>query len=185
MGLLCLCFFGLNSFGQDTPKDYVFRNFVTRSIIQNSQVGNLSSDSLASLPIGIRKENCRYKLILIAIDSAEFYARRRFTLMPIWQWTFPGCDERIAFAAKHIKFNPKGVLGGEQAKLALVSEHRIGMGPNTTLYLPKDGSNYVEWDCNGFKSVNLHGAFIFNKEKLIPAIEGDTAVAADFSGSCN
>jgi hypothetical protein len=169
-------FLGFNSIAQDTAdKDYVFE-ICDKVNNPDSQVGNFSADSLASLPIGIRKEIAGTTYI-IAIDSAEFTPTGAY-FNAYMAMEFPGCDERIAFAAKHIKFNPKGVLGGEQAKLALVSEHRIAMGPNSTLYLPKDGSNYVEWDCNGFKAVNLHGAFLFNKEKLIPV--NDTVVAADF-----
>lgn len=166
-----------NVFSQDTPKDYVFE-ICDKVKDPNSQVGNLDVDSMACLPIGIRKEIAG-TTYLIAIDSAEFTPEGAYfnAYMAI---DFPGAEERIAFAAKHIKFNPKGVMGGDQAKLALVSEHRISMGPNNTLYLPKDGSNYVEWDCNGFKSVSLHGAFLFNKEKMIPVNPSDSVVAADF-----
>ncbi|MFK8046064.1 MAG: hypothetical protein AB8B72_11260 [Crocinitomicaceae bacterium] len=167
-----------HSFGQDSPdKNYVF-SVCDKVANQNSQVGNLNPDSLSSLPIGIRKEIAGTTYI-IAIDSAEFTPQGAFfnAYMAV---DFPGCEERIAFAAKHIKFNPKGVLGGEQAKLALVSDHRIKMGPNSNLYLPDDGSNFVEWDCNGFTAVNLHGSFLFNKEKLKPVNPADTVVAAEF-----
>jgi len=174
--VLFLCF-QITANAQDTSPSYVYE-ICDKVNNPNSQVGNLSEDSLASLPIGIRKEIAGTTYI-IAIDSAEFTPEGAY-FNAYMAMDFPGCDERIAFAAKHIKFNPKGVLGGEQAKLALVSEHRIGMGPNTTLYLPKDGSNYVEWDCNGFKAVNLHGSFLFNGEKLQPVSDADTVVAADF-----
>ena len=150
----------------------------------NKQVGNLNPDSVPSLPIGLMKEINGTKYI-IAIDSAEFTPEGAY-FNAYMALEFPGADRRIAFAAKHIKFNPKGVVGGELAKLQLVSEHYISLGPNTELHLSPDGTNYIEWDCNGFKSVNLHGDFRFSDGILIPdSSTTDTIVKADFQVHVN
>ncbi|MGV6860476.1 MAG: hypothetical protein ACWA41_01825 [Putridiphycobacter sp.] len=165
--------------GQDNERDYVLG---ICDLVENSDflTDNLSIDSTASLPIGIVKIIGGTKYI-IAIDSAEFTPTGAY-FNAYMALDFPGSDERIAFAAKHIKFNPKGVIGGEQAKLALVSEHYINLGPKNKLHLPSDGSNYIEWDCNGFKAVNLHGDFILDTAKLVPItpVGGDSTVRADF-----
>ncbi len=117
---------------------------------------------------------------IVAIDSAYFLPDGAYfnAYMAV---DFPGADKKIAFAAKDIRFNPKGVMGGEQASLQLASEHFLNIGPNIKLHLPSDGSNFVKWGCNGFESVNLHGAFIFSKGILEPTEgSGDTAVTAEF-----
>ncbi len=164
---------------QDTDKEYVF-NVCDAVNRPDMQTYNLDVDSSASLPIGIVKEIGGVKYI-IAIDSAEFLPNGAY-FNAYMALEFPGAQERIAFAANHIKFNPLGVTGGEQAKLMLVSEHNIKLGPKNVLHLPADGSNYIEWDCNGYKSVNLHGDFVLDSAKLIALspTNGDSTVKADF-----
>lgn len=97
----------------------------------SKQVGNINPDSLPSLPIGLVKEINGTKYI-IAIDSAEFTPQGAY-FNAYMALEFPGAEHPIAFAAKHIKFNPKGVVGGELAKLQLVSEHTLSLGPNSEL----------------------------------------------------
>ncbi|MFZ5553119.1 MAG: hypothetical protein ACOZCO_08400 [Bacteroidota bacterium] len=130
-----------------------------------------SSDSAQHLPFGIIKEmgSTRY---IIAVDSAEFRSSGAWfnAYMAV---DFPGTTKKIAFAAKHIKFNPKGVTGGNQSRLMLVSDHSIKISSNITLQLKADGRNFVEWDCNGFRSVNLKGYFEFSETILIPESENN------------
>jgi hypothetical protein len=142
------------------------------------QVGGFDPNTAPALPLGIVKEINGTKYI-ICVDSAYFLEDGAYfsAYMAI---EFPQANKPIAFAAKNIKFNPNGVKGGEQAKLMLVSEHLIDMGPKTQLKLFGDGSNYVNWGCNGFESVNLHGAFLFSGDLLRPANPSDTVVTAEF-----
>lgn len=143
------------------------------------QVGNYNGDSIPNLPIGLTKEISGTKYI-IAIDSAYFLPGGAY-FSAYMALDFPGADKKLAFAIKDVRFNPKGVVGGEQAKLVLVSDHIIRIGPNIKMHLPSDGSNFVRWGCNGFESVNLKGQFIFSKGLLEPIEEtGDTAVYASF-----
>lgn len=144
----------------------------------DKQIGNFDPSTTPSLPIGLVTEISGTNYI-IAIDSAYFLNNAAYfsAYMAI---DFPGADKKIAFAAKDIQFNPEGIVGGDLAKLMLVSDHLIEMGPNTRLQLKGDGSNYVNWNCNGFQSVNLHGTFLFSGNLLQPANE-DTCVNAEFS----
>lgn len=133
---------------------------------ENRIVGNYGPDSLTSLPVGIQREigNVRYT---IAIDSMVFLpdGARLNAYMAL---QFPGSGQKLCFSARRIAFNPKGVIGGAQARLILVSSHTIDLGPDLKLRLPADGSNFVDWNCNGFEGVQLKGEFLFSKEKLIP-----------------
>ena len=143
------------------------------------QVGGVDPNNMPSLPIGIVKPVGGGKVI-ICIDSAYFLKDGAY-FSAYMALDFPNAEKKIAFAAKNIRFNPEGVQGGDLAKLQLVSRHDIELGPNTVLHLPDDGSNYVNWGCNGFESVNLSGRFIFSKKIMQPVNENDTAAYAQFS----
>lgn len=146
-------------------------------------IEELSPDSVASLPIGMIKKigDVRY---IIAIDSVKFKSNGAY-FSAYAAIDFPGTTKKIAFEAINIKFNPKGVVGGNQARLMLVSEHTIKISNTVSLKLLPDGNNFVEWDCNGFKAISLKGQFIFNKGKLLPdtteqGFENTKAVTATF-----
>ncbi|MCH2235970.1 MAG: hypothetical protein MK078_17145 [Crocinitomicaceae bacterium] len=141
-------------------------------------VGNLNIDSSAALPLGLSESVGGFDYI-IAIDSAYFLPDGAY-FSAYMALKFPGAKQKIAFAAKDIKFNPQGVLGGEQARLMLTSDMYIDLGPNITMQLPADGSNFVRWGCNGYESCNLKGNFIFSKKILEPASSADTSVQASF-----
>lgn len=172
-------------YGQ-SEEDIVGRIYALHDEVSDpsKQVGNLNPDSIPSLPIGLMKEINGTKYI-IAIDSAEFTPQGAY-FNAYMALEFPGADHPLAFAAKHIKFNPEGVVGGDLAKLQLVSEHVLSLGPNSELYLPPNGNNYIEWDCNGFKSVSLDGDFRFSDGILIPdSSSNDTIVTASFEVQVN
>jgi len=73
-------------------------------------------------------------------------------------------------------------MPGPNTKLLLVSEHRISLGPKVAMILKPDGYNYVEWDCNGFQSVNLKGYFEFDPGMIYPdpAFSAESVVRASF-----
>jgi len=135
---------------------------------ENKLFDVLDADALNHLPIGLVREygSTRY---IIAIDSAVFKPNGAYfnAYMAI---EFPNSNKKIAFAAKNIKFNPSGVIGGEQSKLVLVSAHSFKISPHLKLNLIPDGGNYIEWNCEGFQSVNLRGQFEFSGDRMIPLV---------------
>lgn len=134
----------------------------------NNYVGALTIDSSASLPIGIYKQIGQATYI-IAVDSARFLPAGA-SCSAYMAIALPGMADSIAFAAKNIGINPKGVLSGNvgSSRLLLVSNHRIKLSPKITMVLKNDGHNYVEWNCNGFQAINLKGYFEFSGTMLEP-----------------
>lgn len=132
----------------------------------NNFLDQLSPDSNVALPFGIIKQmgSVRY---IIAIDSCKFRPNGAY-FNAYAAIDFPGTTKKIAFEAMNIKFNPKGVVGGNQARLMLVSEHTIKINNTVSLRLVPDGNNWVEWDCGGFKAISLKGEFVFAGGKLKP-----------------
>ena len=147
---------------------------------KNNFIDQLNPDSNISLPFGIMKQigATRYT---IAVDSIRFLSQGAY-FSAFAAIDFPGTLKKLAFRGSNIKFNPKGVVGGEQAKLYLASDHLISINPTVSLKLLGNGQNWVEWDCNGFKAINLVGNFIFKKGKLLPdpSQTTDSIVTASF-----
>jgi len=147
---------------------------------KNNFIDQLNPDSNISLPFGIMKQigGVRYT---IAIDSLKFLSNGAY-FSAYAALDMPGTLKKLTFRGSNIKFNPKGVIGGEQAKLYLVSDHLISINPTVSLKLLGNGQNWVEWDCNGFKAINLVGNFIFKKGKLLPdpSQTTDSVVTASF-----
>lgn len=178
--LLFILFFCATEFcfAQELSYDEVIE--VTNKVKQEEKfIGVLSETQLHTLPIGIIKQIGETKYI-IAIDSAYFTPQGAFfnAYMAI---EFPGTDKKIAFAAKRIKFNPSGVIGGNQSRLMLVSDHRFAIGNHCDLHLSPNGNNFIEWNCNGFSGIHLSGEFIFSSQFLINAQDQNLPVTATFS----
>ncbi len=162
-----LQFFALDLYCQNSQDLYGETMATVAKVEQTNNIaGNFNPDSASKLPFGIIKEIgiTRY---VIAIDSAMF-ANGKSNFNAFMALEFPGSPDRIAFAAKKVAFNPKGVIPGNNTRLVLVSEQVIRMGPHMNLVLPENGGSYVEWDCNGFKGVKLTGYFEFSNGLLIP-----------------
>jgi hypothetical protein len=141
------------------------------------QVGNISPDSPPSLPIGIVK-SIGGTIYCVVIDSAVFENDEAY-FSAYMSIDFPGSSKKLAFSASHINFNPSGVLLGNGVKLKLVSDQLIPLGPKLDIFLKGDGSNYIEFDCNGYKQVHFNGEFRFKGGMLSPTTPGDTIVTAN------
>lgn len=147
---------------------------------KNKTTNNLTEEQLADLPIGIARQigNAVY---VIAIDSAYWDGRGWF-FSAYASIRIPGTDRQIAFRARNVGFNKNGLASLSVTQLALVTDQYIDMGDGLTLHIPADGRNFVEFDCQGFKSVNLKGNFLFPKDLIIPDASRTPAqiVAASF-----
>lgn len=164
--LLGLSISAQNTPPQDNPlADEVF-SICDKVQSEGRIASSIPDNDNASLPIGIAKTIAGTQYI-IAIDSAHFFPNKALcnAFMAI---DLPGTMDRIAFAAKNIAINPKGVMSSANTRLMLVSEHHITISPKVMLILKNDGNNYIEWDCNGFQTVNLKGYFEFSNTILLP-----------------
>lgn len=145
---------------------------------ENRLVGEFKESDMASLPIGIIRE-INGKNYIIAIDKARFTPKGAF--FDIYcQIALPGTDEDMSFAAVNVAFTPGGIAAAAGTRLELVSTHTITINSKVDLILPGDRGNYIEWDCSGFKSVNLKGHFRFEKGWLEPMDAKDSIVTATF-----
>ena len=160
--LICIAQSGTNSSNDSIPTDSSGVSALYNRIISldeeirnnpGAQANNFNPQDSATLPIGIVKE-IGNTIYIICIDSARFTPQGAFFSVYM-AMDFPGADRKIAFAAKNIQFNPKGVLLGNGARLQLVSQQVVALGPKTDLIFKDDGQNFIEWDCNGYKQAGL------------------------------
>lgn len=164
---LSLYTIGFSQNPQEFHPDYK-RSLEVLEEIEKEQrfVSSFSPEMETILPVGIEKEISGLRYV-IGIDSMVFEPDGAyFNAFMVLQ--IPRSTKPLAFAARHIRFNPKGVISGNQARLALVSQHVIKLSGAFDLELPANGKNFVEWDCNGFKSVSLNGLFNFSRDLIIP-----------------
>lgn len=132
----------------------------------------LSPNDLTGLPIGIVKEVGVTKYI-ICVNNAVFKPEAAY-FDAFMALEFPGTDTKLAFAAKNIGFNPQGIGTSDNSRLELVSTNTISIGPKVNLVLNGNGTSYVNWDCNGFRSVHLKGYFDFDPSLIVPDPEYST-----------
>jgi hypothetical protein len=96
----------------------------------DKQTTNFSPTDHASLPIGICKKIGDI-IYVICIDSARFTPQgATFDVYMAMDW--PGAYGKLAFAAKGVSFNPKGVMpggNGNPITLKLLGDQRIKLGP--------------------------------------------------------
>jgi hypothetical protein len=142
----------------------------------------LKENDLSSLPLGIAPQGCNGTTIIV-IDSAYWIEKNGWFYSAYASVVIPGTSKPIAFAAKNIGFNGGVLSGSSKMKLVLVSPQYIKVNENVTLELPADGHNYIEFDCDGFKAINLKGNFIFSDGLLKPdtdIAQGVKTVTASF-----
>jgi hypothetical protein len=144
-------------------------------------VNTLTENDFSKLPIGIARE-VGGATIVIAIDSAEWTVNGWF-FNAYASITFPGTTNPVAFYARNIAFNKTGYAGTNQIRLVLAATQRFAVNDKLDINLPADGHNYIEFNCDGFKAINLKGEFIFSDGFLVPderAASNATEVTATF-----
>ncbi|MCF6352183.1 MAG: hypothetical protein L3J06_04140 [Cyclobacteriaceae bacterium] len=160
---------------QDTSNFANYINNISKKVIEtNKLIDNLTPEDLVSLPVGIVKTIGVAQYVII-IDSVQYTATGNPTISAYISIKVPSSNTHLAFAGKGIEFHPGGILAGNSTKLVLVSNHRIPLGQKIDMVLEaKAQNNYVEWNCQGFKSINLGGKFEFSRDVIIPDKENST-----------
>lgn len=154
----------------DTAKDSkaeAYVNGLFKKIEETGRfVNSLRDEDMGKLPIGLVRE-INGNIYVIAIDSARMTTKGAY-FSAYFRFPFPGTQSELIFGGKNIMFNPAGIGAGASTKMVLLNEKTIGINEHLDLTFPGDGSNFIEWDCSGFKSASLNGLFKFDKGWLQP-----------------
>lgn len=157
----------INSYCQDNETEELrIEKLLARLEQEDRTTEELITADLTNLPVGI-KRTVGNTTIIIAIDSALITPQGMF-INAYTQIVLPGTIEKISLAAKNILITPSGIDQSAPGHLVTISECHIKLNDQVTLSLPANGQNYIEWDCYGFKSVNLNGVFEFSDQFFTP-----------------
>jgi hypothetical protein len=172
--LICCC----SLLHSQTQEERKVSALIEKIKSENKIVEELTDNNLTNLPVGIKK-TISGTTIIIAIDSAVI-TPRGMIINAYTQIIIPGAQRPISFALNGGIITPSGLSTEGPTRLEMLTECRIPFNDQVTLMLPSDGRNYVEWDCFGFRSVNLSGFFEFSPEFFIPDDPKDGKVIAGF-----
>ena len=144
------------------------------AVASSRTVSNLNPSGIQDLPLGIAKL-VGGQTFVIAIDSGRLTPQgaivNAYAMVGL-----PGIKDSLAFEGSNISINPGGVGGYGISRISLVSRQKIVLSPQITLYLSPKDPNYVEFDCNGFKDINLTGEFVFDRSMIIPDTTSGTSL---------
>lgn len=155
----------------------------------NRFVDNINSQTITSLPIGIKSKNKGDNTTyMIGVTKARFYPNYTeltvFAKIDIPQKGADGQPMSLFFGAQDIKLSHDGGIIGD-AKLALLGDINIPINQNKwqiTLFGGFDKATgqiedltYVTIDCDGFKEMKLSGAVDFSRELILPVKNGVVA----------
>lgn len=146
----------------------------------NRLVDELNAESQAEFPIGIQRTISNTRVV-IAVDSLRITANGSY-VSAYTQVTLPGTTKKITLVGRNIKL-PTGNSASEPYRLGLITNISIPFSDHVDLNLAQDSRNYLEWDCSGFRSINLAGEFLFSSDQFIPDPElsnNANAVTAKF-----
>ena len=175
--LLLTCFTNSLQAQQDTLRQYV--DGLYEQVLKDERLtSQLKESDMANLPIGIVKE-IGGKQYIIAVDQMRSTLQGNF-FDAYLRLELPMSKEPIVFKALNIAFHKGGLSTSSTMKLVLASQHEGEVNKDIKLILPADGRNYVEWDCNGFRSLTLKGIFEFSEKVFIPDNPNQDKVTGTF-----
>ncbi len=137
---------------------------IKESIIKEKRfTSQLDSASFLSLPIGLSYSTDENPDYFIIIDKATIHPQyAEFNAFMSIRNPIDG--KIIRFRAKNIQFSFKsGLTNG--FRLELVSKVKTKLGENSSLFW-QPGS-FVNWDCNGFKSLGINASVELDKNKFV------------------
>ncbi|MEM9340334.1 MAG: hypothetical protein AAGA66_16485, partial [Bacteroidota bacterium] len=133
---------------------------------ENRFIDFLDEKALIDLPVGLKKEVGALSYVIL-IDS--FLISPKETLLyASMSFEAPGMG-KIHFKGADIRFSKNGgILGG--GKLELVGDYSFGEAGGNSRFLIKSSEQktYVEFDCNGFQQLSLHGGLAFSRNLIRP-----------------
>ena len=128
-------------------------------------VETFDETAILDLPVGIKKTigNLNYTIVIEGMhllpDGTYLDAYMVFAM--------PQTGKALAFGGKNIKFSKKGGLVSG-ARLQLLGDHATKVGEETLLVFKGDGSTFIEWDCNGYKSMGIGAQLVFSRDLFLP-----------------
>jgi len=145
-------------------------------VSEGLMVDKLDLNASISLPIGLSKE-IGGMLYTIAIDSMSFDTQGG-TMGAYMSLEVPGSGQKLAFGARNIRFDEKGIKAG--TKLVLLEDASVNFGANSILtFKGASGLTYINIDCDGFQGMGID-AELQMSDKFVEPENPDGSVKPGF-----
>ncbi len=116
------------------------------------------------LPLNFKKEDFNIGIVGIIFEPKEAFVNAVLNT-PIPQ--IYG-DDYLLLSAKGVAIHPNG-YGGPEMKLALAKDRSVKLSNGVSLTFKGGADNtFATFDCAGFKTISMDGAYTFSRELLLP-----------------
>lgn len=137
-------------------------------------IDNLNELSMLKLPVGITKDlaGIRYTVIVSKLKVTPTGS----TIEAYFMLEIPQNNVKIAFRGSGIPFSNKGGFAGV-GRLDLLGNYPVRINEKTLFTIAGmtsatgPSNSFVEFDCNGFKSLSIEGEIEFSRDLIIPEDE--------------
>lgn len=134
---------------------------------RNALVGNLNELHSVQLPVALgQNDNTNYAVIISEISGD----RNGALLEAYFLFEIPQTGDKIAFRGKNIGFSHDGALTGV-GRMELIGNYPIKLNEKTLVTILGKGNTFVEFDCEGFKSMGIEAEIEFSRDLIIPEDE--------------
>lgn len=158
-------YFDINqaTFGNDTTSngtvdiDQIADSLTQKVLGENKIVDLLDPEKVYTLPIGIGK-NIGGLYYIIVLDDLKFTPTGLIAKAYI-SLSFPGSSKKFGLMADNVKI---GVDGIQAAQLKMLKDKPIDLPGGNSLLIKAD-STFIEWDCNGYKGIQLSADILLDE----------------------
>jgi hypothetical protein len=136
-------------------------------------INNLNELSFLQFPVGLQKQVSGISYTVI-ISNVKVTPSGSF-IEAYFMFELPQTGDKIAFRGTNIAFSNNGGFAGT-GRLELVGNYPIKINEKTLLTIlgmtgTAPSKSFVEFDCDGFKSMGIEGQVEFSRDLLIPEDE--------------
>jgi hypothetical protein len=136
-------------------------------------IRNLNELSFLKLPVGLERQvgAIKYTIIISSLRMTPSSS----SIEAYFLFEIPQTGDKIAFRGANISFSNNGGFSGI-GRLDLIGSYPIKFNEKTLLTIigqssAAPGNSFVEFDCNGFKSMGLEAEVEFSRDLIIPEDE--------------
>jgi len=144
---------------------------------KNRKVGLIDPGAPIDLPIGV-SQNISGIDYIIAIEDMVFTPQGA-SFDAFMSMEVPFTTKKLAFSTSGVSFTPGGMKVAS-AKMLLMKDYPLRLSNKIKLTLKAtDSKTFVEFDCNGFKSLAINGEFEFCENMIVPENENGEVIEGE------
>ncbi len=140
-------------------------------------VSQLTASNPVKLPIGLDNDYQGTKYVIGIVGV--YFTHQRATLNVLFKVDFPEADGWLSLGATDLCFHPNGMAGTGRGMLYNPLDKTIRMGETDLIFKRtvfagsdynaiSDSGTYAQWDCDGFKVLQIKGEIHFGRDVVVP-----------------